>query len=422
MRPIQWLYIASITLCLFGCGDKPGKKKTVWAIPVYGQSLALGEEAVRITDFDSLAAIGHHRILTENLDEKFGYYSDSKFKHWLKKLVHDHHRSFELSVYGMGEALTEYFDKKGYGDSVVLCTFPEGQGSTSITGLGRESVAYKRLLEELSQARDQALRNGWDFVVPAFCWMQGEDDIVWKTSKDYKKDLSDFQEYFNRDAKAITGQQSDITCICYQTNCLTLANGINTKQFNCPETYVPEAQMELIREKKLFVASGPTYPYSFVDDRVHIDGRSQKQLGYLAAMSVIRLMEGKESEGLIPTEYHISGDTVKLDFSVPVAPLVFDTALVTKVDHYGFSVVSPDNTDILNAVSLKGNQVQLYCKQSPVGAKLRYAVNGQLKKSGHQYGPRGNLRDSQGDSTMAAIKGIKYPLHNWCYQFDILIK
>ena len=28
--------------------------KTVICIPVYGQSLALGEEAVRITDFDSL--------------------------------------------------------------------------------------------------------------------------------------------------------------------------------------------------------------------------------------------------------------------------------------------------------------------------------------------------------------------------------
>lgn len=28
--------------------------KTVICIPVYGQSLALGEEAIRITDFDSL--------------------------------------------------------------------------------------------------------------------------------------------------------------------------------------------------------------------------------------------------------------------------------------------------------------------------------------------------------------------------------
>ena len=43
-------------------------------------------------------------------------------------------------------------------------------------------------------------------------------------------------------------------------------------------------------------------------------------------------------------------------------------------------------------------------------------------KSGRIHGPRGNLRDSQGDSLSITIQGKDYPIHNWCYQFDIHIQ
>ena len=42
--------------------------KVVICIPVYGQSYALGEEAKRITDFDSLRIKYNGRIVTEKLD------------------------------------------------------------------------------------------------------------------------------------------------------------------------------------------------------------------------------------------------------------------------------------------------------------------------------------------------------------------
>jgi hypothetical protein len=53
---------------------------------------------------------------------------------------------------------------------------------------------------------------------------------------------------------------------------------------------------------------------------------------------------------------------------------------------------------------------------------VRYAINGERKKSGNKVGPRGNLRDSQGNEEKAIILGKKYPLHNWGYQFDIILK
>ena len=55
--------------------------KVVVCIPVYGQSYALGEEATRITDFDSLRIKHDGRIVTEQLDYTFGYFDhSSQFK------------------------------------------------------------------------------------------------------------------------------------------------------------------------------------------------------------------------------------------------------------------------------------------------------------------------------------------------------
>ncbi|MDR6782470.1 hypothetical protein ABIE26_001042 [Pedobacter africanus] len=409
-------------ISLQSCRQKTLNKKTVLAIPVYGQSLALGEEAIRITDFDSLSKQTHHLVRTENLDEDFGYFSDSRFKQWAKKVLNDRRRAFELSIYGMSEILARYIVDKGHGDSLLICTFPGGQGATSIVDMSKGSKAYLKFLGEIKDAYQEAKSKDWDFIVPAYCWMQGEDDIVWKKSPDYKRDLKQFQTDLNHDIKAITKQKQDVKCIVYQTNCLTLSKEFKATNFNGYETSVPQAQLELIRDDSLFMAMGPTYPYSFVDERVHIDGLSQKRIGYLAGLSAVRLLESKPSKGLIPEGLRVSRDTIILNFNIPSPPLVLDTTAVSKAANYGFSVINPSNRDILQKVILTGQSVKLICNESPVGCKARYAVNGIQKKSGHVSGPRGNLRDSQGDKLKANIRKTEYPLHNWCYQFDILVR
>ena len=61
---IRLLYILFIVLALVSC-QNTDEHKTVICIPVYGQSLALGVEAQRVTDFDSLANYANGRIVTE---------------------------------------------------------------------------------------------------------------------------------------------------------------------------------------------------------------------------------------------------------------------------------------------------------------------------------------------------------------------
>lgn len=422
-RNIKYLYIALVAAIASGCTSQESGKKIVLAIPVYGQSLALGEEAERITDFDTLATRYKHRIVTENLDGRFGYLSDTHLKQWIKRLLNDRRRAFELSIYGMSEMIANHVsNKENGGEDTIICTFVGGRGATGINELGKGSSAYTKFMDELRKAHRKALRKGWDFSVPAICWMQGENDLFWNTSENYREDLKNFHTELNNDIKSITGQNNDVFCIIYQTNCLTSAENFDANQFECIETSIPQGQMELIRDDSLFLASGPTYPYTFVNDWVHIDGLSQKRLGFLAGLSAIRLLESNPSNGLVPSSIEVVADTVLLKFETVYLPLVLDTLAVEKAKNYGFSIIDSTNIDILTQVTVKGNTVKLLCSANPKGAKVRYAVNGIPKKNGHRSGPRGNLRDSQGELFSANILRRKYPLHNWCYQFDELVK
>ena len=108
-----------------------------------------------------------------------------------------------------------------------------------------------------------------------------------------------------------------------------------------------------------------------------------------------------------------------IKFHVPYPPLTWDTLHVTPPSHYGFSVITPGNKDIVQTVSIQNDCIHIHCSEQPKDCRVRYAVNGEKMKSGRLHGPRGNLRDSQGEIRKAIVIGKTYPLHNWCWQFDI---
>ena len=392
--------------------------KTVICIPVYGQSLALGVDAQRITDFDSLANYAGGRIVTEKMDHQFGYFDLSAAKQFAKKMVHHQKHSFELTVYSMAEWLADHTSQ-----DTIICIFPGGQDGTVIANLGKGSAPYQKFIKDIETAYSSAQSKGWDFVVPAICWMQGETDINSYPGTNYHELLLQFSKDINDDVKRITEQQKDVEIICYQANALTRAPYFNALSYNCSETEVPQTQLELVRDNPTFHASGPTYPYDCVNEIIHIDGVSQKKHGILVALSAMDILKHqKNPRGLLPTKVECHDMEVIIDFSIPCPPLTLDTIGVTNPGNYGFCIITPDNRDIARSVSIQDNQVRILCDESPNGCRVRYAVNGDYMKSGHMHGPRGNLRDSQGDSLYLKIQGKDYPIHNWCYQFDMPVK
>lgn len=411
MKSKFWLFaiwgivVLSISLYLYNKVYTPKySHKVVVCIPVYGQSLALGEEAVRITDFDSLRIKYDGRIVTENLDYTFGYYDhSSQFRQWVKRVLHYDKKAFELSVYSMAEELAS-----SLGEDTMICVFPGGLGMQTIENLMKPSSPYNKFIKEIECAYKKSQDRGWDFYVPAICWMQGESDIAEYTNYDYKDLFHQMYNDLNMDIKTVTHQQEDIRIISYQTTAITKGDHYKLNVYNAVEPRTPNAQMELIRDDSLIWVSGPTYPYDFVREALHIDAEGQQSIGYLAAKSALGIIrKAKRNTGLIPMSFIVDGNDIHINYNVPHPPLCIDTLSVNKADNYGFNVIRPDGKDIISSVKIDNNSVIVHCEELPQNCKLRYGINGEYLKGGRYRGTRGNLRDNQ----------IVQP--NWSLIYDI---
>lgn len=390
----------AILIISFSCVHKKGVYKVVICIPVYGQSLALGEEAERITNFDMLSAYADGRIVTENLDHHFGYFDNNDIKKIAKRLLRYKKRSFELSIYNMAKIIAD-----SIGSDTIICIFPGGQGATTISNLSKGTTPYQHFVDDIRTAYHKSKKKGWDFYIPAICWMQGESDIVDYPKTNYQKMLKKIWKDMNADIIKITRQKDSIPFICYQANSLSRANYFKANNYSCKETKVPQAFVNLLNHDKWFWASGPTYPYTCVNDIIHIDAEGQQQIGKLAALSVLRILKGETKNfGLVPKQITTYKNEVTVLFNVPQPPLKLDTINVRKVENYGFSVITPNNMNIATGITIDGDVVHITCSQSPDSCHVRYAVNGEHMKSGKLHGPRGNLCDHKG---------------NWCYMFDL---
>ncbi len=411
------ILIISSFLLLVSC-HQGYEHKTIVCIPVYGQSLALGEEAIRITDFDSLAKYDDGRIVTENLDHDYGYFDNDDLKHFAKKMVRYQKRAFELTIYSMAKMLAD-----NTGKDTLICTFPGGQGATTIAYLGKGSEPYQEFIEDIQTAYEEAKERDWDFIMPALCWMQGETDVTDYPGTDYHQLFLQLIEDINHDVKSITGQEQDVEIICYQTGPVTRAKKFNALAYECPETAIPQGMLELVRDNPRYHASGPMYPYNFVREAIHIDGIGHQQHGILVALAALDIIHHqKQPRGLLPTKVTSKGHEVIVEYNTPCPPLTIDTIQVAKADNYGFSVITPDNRDIALSISIQDNEIHIQCSELPDSCRVRYAVNGEARKTGRLHGPRGNLRDSQGDSLTINIQGKPYPVHNWSWQYDIEIE
>ena len=405
------LLFIGITLYIYNkVYSKDYGHKVVVCFPVYGQSYALGEEATRITNFDSLRIKYNGRIVTENLDYTFGYFDhSSQFKQWLKRILHYDKKAFELSVYSMAEELASKL-----GEDTIICIFPGGHGMNTIQQLMKPAEPYHKFIKEIATAYEKAQDRGWEFIVPAVCWMQGESDIVEYPDYDYKEYFHRMYNDLNTDIKQVTHQIEDIRIICYQSSTITKGLRYKANNYDAVEPQTPTAQMELIRDDSLIWASGPTYPYDFVNESLHIDAVGQQNIGKLAANSALGIIrKARRNIGLVPMAYEIKGNDIKIDYNVPCPPLCFDTIEVYKVDNYGFNVVRHDGVDIVSDVRIDQNSVIIHCKASPENCKLRYGINGEFLKGGRKFGPRGNLRDSNYKCPEWSML-FEYKLGNFC--------
>ena len=397
MRKI--LYLVFSMLVMMACSKGNKDIKVVVCVPVYGQSLALGEEAELLTDIGHLYNDSQGRIMAEGLGSSFGYYEDHGLKQMVKRLIRYSNRLNENSSYAMAKTLTEQLGK-----DTAVCIFAGGRGGTEISRLVKGSEPYTMFLENIKKSYEEARERGIKFYVPAICWMQGESDMFDYTHVDYKKMLKQFAEDINNDVKEITRQREDVKIVTYQSCCLTRCWNFDPLQYNCYEATIPQAQMELAREKGLFAAGTPVYPFSFVDERIHLDGKSQQEVGRRHAFVVLDIIrKGESSAGLYPTLIAAHDSIVTVKFNR--GPLSIDTTNVSPAKNMGFSVITPDGRDITSRVDVTTDSIVVNCNAPATACCIRYAINGTKQKTGGKAGPRGNIKASDGKRDY------------WCFMF-----
>lgn len=397
MRKI--LYLVFSMLVMMACSKGNKDIKVVVCVPVYGQSLALGEEAELLTDIGHLYDDNQGRIMAEGLGSSFGYYEDHGLKQMVKRLIRYSNRLNENSSYAMAKTLTEQLGK-----DTAVCIFAGGRGGTEISRLVKGSEPYTMFLENIKKSYEEARERGIKFYVPAICWMQGESDMFDYTHVDYKKMLKQFAEDINNDVKEITRQREDVKIVTYQSCCLTRCWNFDPLQYNCYEATIPQAQMELAREKGLFAAGTPVYPFSFVDERIHLDGKSQQEVGRRHAFVVLDIIrKGESSAGLYPTLIAAHDSIVTVKFNR--GPLSIDTTNVSPAKNLGFSVITPDGRDITSRVDVTTDSIVINCNAPATACCIRYAINGTKQKTGGKAGPRGNIKASDGKRDY------------WCFMF-----
>ena len=419
MIVLTMIVVGGLTACEGG-SDKP---KVVVCVPVYGQSLAMGEESELVTDIDGLTKKWNGRLVGEGLDDGFGYYEDRSWKKKIKRLIRYDNRRNENSAFAMGEALAG-----ALGKDTMVCVFADGRGGTAIANLVKGSSPYDALIQDIKSSYEEAKKKGMEFFVPAVCWMQGESDMFDYTRVDYRNLLRQFAADVNRDVKSITGQKRDVKIVGYQSCCLAKCYKFVPENYECYEISVPQAQMQLIRDDSCFVAGTPVYFLDFVDDRIHLDGKSQTVVGRYNAAAVLDILRyGYSDRGLYPVDIKTGGNvegriggksegtTVIIDFNKNGSKelvdnsgkLEFDTINVNKVKNYGFSVITPDNKDIAEKVTIVDDKIVIECNADAKGCRVRYGANGEKNKSGRRLGARGNL-----------LRRNSSMMPEWCYMFD----
>ncbi|MDV7543899.1 hypothetical protein R4681_02990 [Acinetobacter baumannii] len=294
-----------------------------------------------------------------------------------------------------------------------------GEGGMSLASL---STTYldNNLKPAITNAFNLAQAQGLTYGMPLMGWAHGEEDnkpSVGTTIQQYKDGLQNLiigpVDTHLKTLDPNLGLDGLIT-----TQLCSFKSSGRTE----PHIELAIYQATVAPDSNVYLAC-PLYIFDYADG-YHINGVSSKWMGaYIGLVHKRVLVDGEDWKPVHPISHVKQGRILEVKFHVPVQPLVFDTSHIALNTNYGFSLVDSSNNPIaISSVEItQGDTVKIIAVDPiPVGANLRYAWTPSAQPN-RVTGPRGNLRDSQGNDLVFDPEGINKPLHNWCPIFEYLI-
>ncbi|GAB7534606.1 hypothetical protein BGC_08160 [Burkholderia sp. 3C] len=288
-----------------------------------------------------------------------------------------------------------------------------GEGSKEIAELSAPGLYYRQLLRDVRNGKRLADAAHDTYGVAAITWTQGEaDDSAQTPIGAYEDALRALRRDVDRDVKAISGQQQDVEMVTYQL--------ASNKSFDQPYPHIALALLRASHDDPHIHLAAPMYIFRYVDGR-HTDNKSTRWMGAYYGLVIKRVVvDHRPWQPLEPTAWHRDGRVVTVRFNVPAPPLRWDTRQVAVNQNYGFDLRAQNGRPLpIASVEISGPDTVTIVADEPVptGAQLQYAFVG-AGRAGSQYGPRGNLRDSQGDFIRFDDGTESLRLDNWCVIFS----
>lgn len=281
-----------------------------------------------------------------------------------------------------------------------------GEGSQPISTLQSGGTYWPRVQADVTNGAARGLAAGLPYLPHGVTWRQGERDTLNQTAPAaYKAALRDqvvgaLRAY----AASVTGVDQLMPCVTYQ---------LASHRSYSADPLIALALLELVEEEANFALSAPLYSMPHAD-HAHLTNVGYRKLGGYEGIAWKRwLFDGVKPRHLRALEPSWLNGAVIVPFDVPAGRLVLDTTAVTNPGNYGFSIVDNAGAAVaISSVSLVGTDRVLIKHAGgalPSGSQLRYAWGTGLTGVGPTAGPRGNLRDNQGDSI--TFKGSR--MDNW---------
>lgn len=385
---------------------------------IYGQSLSVGALAMPIQTtvqkYDNLMFTGGLRHEHPAYDVP-NFYAD--FIPLVEAVAFDGTSGSETPAGGATDAIKQLVAS----ENGITYTQQKYQLLGSTSGEGGQTIDQLLALAETSlkptitAAYNLAQSKGMTYAMPLMGWVQGESDNKPDgiTKEQYKSKLQTMISLVNNHLKSLNSG-------------LGLKGVISTQMCSFKRSSRSEPYIELaIYEAATAVNSNvylacPLYIFDYADG-FHLLGPSSKWMGaYIGLVHKRVVTDGLDWKPVHPISHVKQGKILEVKFHVPVLPLVFDTTHIKLNTNYGFQLVTSAGAAIaISSVSLtQGDTLKIIAAANiPADAKLRYAWTPNAEPN-RTTGPRGNLRDSQGNDIIFDPTGINKPMHNWCPIFE----
>ena len=391
-----------------------------------GQSLSLGLAAI-LTNNHALSII--QRYANKGFSKNNN--SDTSSTDAMVPLVEKDYTPVEGTYPGgetpctaMTDKLTELLMQESGLDYTQLGSFffssAPGKGGQPIENLMKGTVPYQRMLDHVSNTVRLCAAQGLTHAELATAFKQGESNYSASTTRSaYLDNLIRYRDDSTADKMAITGQQFEPLFFTYQLSA--------HRAYNKSVPTIALAQRDAALQGKSWL-SAPGYIMDYNSDHIHAVNYSYQMWAYYDGILIYKLLQddlNDRARGMhrldVINEFR-QGVINDFLLNVPVKPVVFDTTWVTAAPNMGFDVRSASNVmiDIISSVSIIGQDRIRIITTRPLadGEFISYGWGrtGDAAGNGRVSGPRGNVRDSQGD-----LNGYNYidgagtarALHNW---------